>query len=80
MTEEELLIWMDYSTELMRHLCLAALHFMARHSVWYNVHALLHVHEDVAHFRCSLNEICCFPFENHLQQIKKNLSRQAKTH
>ena len=37
----------------------------------YNVHALKHIHEDVAHFSCSLNEISAFPFENFMQTIKK---------
>ena len=37
----------------------------------YNVHCLLHLHEDVIHHQCSLNEISCFPFENYMQRIKK---------
>ena len=37
----------------------------------YNVHALLHLHEDVRHFQCSLNELSCFKFENFLQKLKK---------
>ena len=37
----------------------------------YNVHSLTHLHEDVAAFDCSLNEISSFPYENHLQIIKK---------
>ena len=34
----------------------------------YNVHNL---HEDVKFFKCSLNEISCFPFENNMQRLKK---------
>ena len=37
----------------------------------YNVHGLLHLHEDVSFFQCSLNEISCFQFENFLQKLKK---------
>ena len=37
----------------------------------YNVHNLLHLHEDVAHFDCSLNDISAFPFENHMQTLKR---------
>ena len=37
----------------------------------YNVHGLLHLHEDVDHFNCSLNDISCFPFENYLGSVKK---------
>ena len=43
----------------------------------YNVHNILHLHEDVRYFKCSLNEISAFPFENHLQKIKK-LVKNAK--
>lgn len=35
------------------------------------MHNIKHLHEDVAHFDCSLNEISAFPFENHLKTIKK---------
>ncbi len=69
---------LDYSTELMRHFVSSCTALYGETFSEYNVHALLHIHEDVAQFRCSLNEICGFPFDNHLQQIK-NL-RQAKTH
>ena len=39
----------------------------------YNVHGLMHLHEDVRHFQCSLNDVSCFPFENYLQKIKKHV-------
>lgn len=37
----------------------------------HNVHCLLHLHEDVTHFKSSLNDISCFPFENYMHQLKK---------
>ena len=37
----------------------------------YNVHGLLHLHEDIRNFQCSLNELSCFKFENFLQKLKK---------
>ena len=37
----------------------------------YNVHNLLHLHEDVSFFQSSLNEISAFKYENHLYKIKK---------
>ena len=37
----------------------------------YNVHNLLHLCDDVENFRCSLNHLSAFPFENHLQTLKK---------
>jgi len=39
--------------------------------VVYNVHNLLHVVDDVEYFNCSLNHLSAFPFENHLQQLKR---------
>lgn len=43
----------------------------------YNVHSLTHLAEDVRNFGTSLNEICAFPFENHLQKLKRSV-RNAK--
>lgn len=37
----------------------------------YNIHCLKHLPDDVRYFKCSLNEISCFPFENFMQQLKK---------
>lgn len=37
----------------------------------YNVHSLIHLHEDIAFFQCSLNDISAFKYENHLQMVKK---------
>lgn len=39
--------------------------------VVYNVHNLLHIVDDVESFKCSLNELSAFPFENHLQMLKR---------
>ena len=36
-----------------------------------NVHSLIHLHDDVTNFGCSLDEISCFPFKNHLKLLKK---------
>ncbi|XP_052103046.1 uncharacterized protein LOC127736519 [Mytilus californianus] len=43
----------------------------------YNVHNLLHLADDVKHFDCSMNENSAFPYENHLQSIKR-VVRNAK--
>jgi hypothetical protein len=37
----------------------------------YNVHCMSHVPDDVQRFESSVNQINAFPFENHLQTIKK---------
>lgn len=39
--------------------------------VVYNVHNLLHIADDVEYFNCSLNHLSAFPFENHLQHLKR---------
>ena len=46
--------------------------------VVYNVHNLLHLVDDVEHHKCSINDICCFPYENHMQRLKKEV-RNAKS-
>ena len=45
--------------------------------VVYNIHNLKHVVDDARYMKYSLNDICAFPFENHLQVIKR-LVRTAK--
>lgn len=43
----------------------------------YYVHSLKHLTDDCRNYQCSLNDICAFPFENHLQVLKR-LVRNAK--
>ena len=63
--------YLDFSADLMRHFVSSCPALYGKTFTVYNVHALLHIHEDVSRFRCSLNDICCFPYENYLQQIKR---------
>lgn len=37
----------------------------------FNVHSLLHLPNDVSHFQLPLLAFSCFPFENHLQKVKR---------
>lgn len=55
--------YLQFSQELMKHFKCSADLYGSCFPV-YNVHGLTHLHEDVRHFNCSLNEISCFPFEN----------------
>ena len=46
-------------------------HVLGGDYVVYNVHCLCHVPDDVEHFGSSVNALSAFPYENHLQSIKK---------
>lgn len=61
----------NYAKELIKYFVEAAPEYYGLTFVVYNVHSLVHLHEDIEHFRKPLNKISCFPFENHLQAIKK---------
>jgi hypothetical protein len=39
----------------------------------YNVHNLIHIADDVQNHSRTLNEMSCFPFENYLFKLKKNV-------
>ena len=62
---------LDYAQQLMRFFVKNCIAIYGETFAVYNVHALLHLHEDVRHFQCSLNELSCFKFENFLQKLKK---------
>lgn len=64
--------YLQFAQELMKHFVMSsAADLYGNCFPVYNVHGLIHLHEDVRHFNCSLNEISCFAFENFLQQTKK---------
>lgn len=42
----------------------------------YNVHSLTHITDDVEKFGC-LDNISCFPFENHLRKLKKTVRKPS---
>ena len=62
---------LDYAQQLMQFFVKNCIAIYGETFAVYNVHALLHLHEDVRHFQCSLNELSCFKFENFLQKLKK---------
>ncbi|KAL7381529.1 hypothetical protein ABVT39_007339 [Epinephelus coioides] len=43
----------------------------------YSVHSLRHVADDAAYLGSSLNDISCFPFENHLRSLKKMVRKSC---
>ncbi|KAJ8365092.1 hypothetical protein SKAU_G00139230 [Synaphobranchus kaupii] len=63
-------IW-STSEDLLKHFVDGSTEFYGDTFPVYNIHSLQHLHEDAASFKCSLNDISAFPFENHMQAIKK---------
>lgn len=69
--------YMDYAKQLLDYFVEKSKHIYTPLFLVYNVHNLKHLSDDSRHFMCSLNDISAFPFENHLQILKK-LVRNAK--
>ena len=65
--------YLPYAQDLIKHFVQCCPQLYGNTFSVYNVHGLIHLHEDVSHFKCSLNDISCFPFENYLQKIKKHV-------
>ena len=63
--------YLDYSRQLTQFFLRNCAAIYGETFAVYNVHGLLHLHEDVRNFQCSLNELSCFKFENFLQKLKK---------
>ena len=55
----------------------SAPHFYGETFNVYNVHALVHLVDDVIYFKSSLNEISAFKFENYMQTIKKSVKNSC---
>jgi hypothetical protein len=60
-----------YAKELLLEFVRDAARLLGAKFVVYNVHCMTHIADDVQHFGHSLNEFSGFPYENHLQVIKK---------
>lgn len=75
--DEKRIAYMNYAKQLLQYFVYTCKDVYTDIFVSYNVHNLVHLTDDVEHFNCSLNRISAFPFENHLQGIKR-LVRNAK--
>ena len=60
-----------FAQDLLHYFVNNAKHVYGNTFTVYNVHSLKHLPEDVRYFKCSLNEISAFPFENFMQHLKK---------
>jgi hypothetical protein len=63
--------YLAYAQQLLQYFVNNCKHVYGETFAVYNVHGLLHLHEDINFYGCSLNEISCFPFENFMQRLKK---------
>ena len=63
--------YLDFAQELLNYFVENAKHVYGETFTVYNIHCRKHLPDDVRYFKCSLNEISCFPFENFMQQLKK---------
>ncbi|XP_052257857.1 uncharacterized protein LOC127862672 isoform X3 [Dreissena polymorpha] len=69
--------YLNYARELLTYFVTKSKEFYHPKFIVYNVHSLIHLADDCEHFNCSLNDICAFPYENHLHSVKK-LVKNAK--
>lgn len=63
--------YLQYARELISHFVCKCTSLYGDTFVVYNVHSLIHLPDDVEFFQASLDEISCFPFENHMQTLKR---------
>jgi len=64
---------LDYAGQLIRHFVVSCERLYGSDFVVYNIHSLLHIFDDAVFFKCSLDQISSFPFENYLQTVKRLL-------
>lgn len=63
--------YLPYAQELLNYFVAKAKDLYGPTFAAYNVHSLIHLHQDVSYFETSLDHLSCFPFENYLQVLKK---------
>jgi hypothetical protein len=63
--------YLDYAKQLLSYFVAESAILYGDTFNKYNVHGMLHIADDSTKYGCSLNAISAFPFENHLQIVKK---------
>ena len=66
---------LEYAMELLIYFVKNSTRVYGEIFVSYNVHALIHLADDVEHYGSSLNDINAFQYENHLHKLKKNVRK-----
>jgi len=69
--DEKRVSYLGYAHNILEHFVDSSVDFYGPTFPTYNIHSIKHLADDAANFHSSLNNISCFPFENHLQVIKK---------
>lgn len=69
--------YLGFAQNILEHFVDNSVDFYGPTFPTYNIHSIKHLSDDAANFRSSLNHISCFPFEKHLQAIKK-MARSGK--
>lgn len=76
--QDKRMAYLEYAQQLLNFFVDKSIEIYTATVLVYNVHCLKHLPEDVRNFNCSLNDISSFPYENHLQTIKR-LVRNARS-
>ena len=63
--------YVKYAGELLKFFVLSAKEYYGELFTVYNVHSLIHLHEDVLFYNSPLDKISSIPFENFMQTLKK---------
>jgi len=73
--DQEYSTLLDFAKDLLKWFVDASSDIYGNSFVSYNVHSLIHLHQDVENFQCGLQEISTFPFENFMQRIKRMIRK-----
>ena len=66
-TEDERVKLSWYAKQLLEHFVNHSHIFFEAEFNVYNVQSLIRLYDDIVHFKCNLNEMSGFPFENHIR-------------
>jgi len=77
LTEQVTLEYYNYAKSLLRHFVESFQSIYGKAYISHNIHALIHIAVDAKKYG-SLNNFSCFPFENFMQPIKKQIKSGMK--
>lgn len=77
-TNEVCLLYNDMTNKLLLEFVKDFPHIYGENKLSFNIHAILHLANEVKTFGCSLNGFSCFPFENYLKTIRGMIKNSRK--